>query len=138
MEYREAKKELQSYRYFEIRAEAQIEEIIRLDSQSKKVTSVITGMPTSHNIHSLEDTWAKYIDEMNKLVEYLKEDTYAKKKIRSKLDKLKRIDQESATILEEKYINNKKIWEAADVMNASLRTIKRKLKIAVIQYSNLE
>lgn len=137
MEYKEAKKELKSYQYYEKRSKAQIDEITRLDSQSKKVTSVITGMPTSYNPHSLEDVWVTYIDEVNKLVEYLKKDTEAKKIIRAKLDKLKDIDQESEMILEERYINGKKVWEVADTIYYSIPTTKRKLKKAIIQYANI-
>ena len=94
MEYKEAKKELKSYRYYEIRSQSQLDELLRLDSQCKRVTSVITGMPSSYDPHRKEEIWVKYIDEMNKLIEYLSKDTELKKRIRYKLDKLKEIDKE--------------------------------------------
>lgn len=138
MEYKEAKKELNSYQFFEIRSKAQIEEVLRLDSQSKKVSSVITGLPTAKNPHSLEDVWTKYIDELSKLIEYLKKDTEAKNKIRNKMEKLKAMDQESETILEEKYIKGKRIIDIADELCYAIPTVKKKLKKAVIQYANIE
>ena len=85
----------------------------------------------------MEDVWVTYIDEVNKLVEYLKKDTEAKRIIRAKLDKLKDIDQESEMILEERYINGKKVWEVADTIYYSIPTTKRKLKKAIIQYANI-
>ena len=138
MEYKEAKKELNSYQFFEIRSKAQIEEVLRLDNQSKKVSSVITGLPTAKNPHSLEDVWTKYIDELSKLIEYLKKDTEAKNKIRNKMEKLKAMDQESETILEEKYIKGKRIIDIADELCYAIPTVKKKLKKAVIQYANIE
>lgn len=138
MEYQEAKKELNSYQFFEIRSKAQIEEVIKLDSQSKKVTSVLTGMPTTKNPHSLEDVWVKYIDELSKLIEYLKKDTEAKNTIRAKLEKLKNVDQEAETILEERFIKGKKISIIADELYYSLPTMKRKIKKAIVQYANIE
>lgn len=138
MEYEKAKRELKSYRFFEIRTKAQLEEIYRLDAQSKKVTSTISGMPTANDPHRLEDVWTKYIDETNKLVEYLSKDTENKETIRKKLDVLKNINQEAETILEERYINNKRIWEISNTMYESIPTIKRKIRKAIILYANIE
>ena len=137
MEYKEAKKELKSYRYYEIRSQSQLDELLRLDSQCKRVTSVITGMPSSYDPHRKEEVWVKYIDEMNKLVEYLSKDTELKKRIRYKLDKLKEIDQEAETLLEERFINRKKIWEVAEILKDSIPTTNRKIKKAIIRYANL-
>ncbi len=137
MEYKEAKKELKSYRYYEIRSQSQLDELLRLDSQCKRVTSVITGMPSAYDPHRKEEIWVKYIDEMNKLVEYLSKDTELKKRIRYKLDKLKNIDQEAETILEERFINRKKIWEVAEILKDSIPTTNRKIKNAIIKYANL-
>lgn len=94
-------------------------------------------MPSSHNPQKLEDVWIKYIDEVNKLIEYMRKDTEARKIIREKLDKLKKIDQEAETILEERFVNGKKIWEVADTLYESIPTIKRKIKKAIILYANL-
>ena len=138
MEYKEAKKELKSYRYYEIRSQSQLDELLRLDNQCKRVTSVITGMPSAYDPHKKEEIWVKYIDEMNKVVEYLSKDTELKKRIRYKLDKLKDIDQESEMVLEERYINGKRIWEIADIRNETIRTSIRKIKKAIIKYANLD
>ena len=137
MEYKEAKKELKSYRYYEIRSQSQLDELLRLDSQCKRVTSIISGMPSAYDPHRKEEIWVKYIDEMNKLIEYLSKDTELKKRIRYKLDKLKNIDQEAETILEERFINRKKIWEVAEILKDSIPTTNRKIKNAIIKYANL-
>ena len=138
MEYQEAKKELNSYQFFEIRSKAQIEEVIKLDSQSKKVNSVLTGMPSTKNPHHLEDVWVRYIEELSKLIEYLKKDTEAKNTIRAKLEILKKVDQEAETILEERFIEGKKISTIAEELYYSLPTMKRKIKKAIVQYANIK
>ena len=138
MEYKEARKELKNYRYYEIRSQSQLDELLRLDSQCKRVTSVITGMPSAYDPHKKEEIWAKYIDEMNKLIEYLAKDTELKKRIRNKLEKLKKIDQEAETLLEERFINKRKICELAEEVNDTIPTINRKLNRAIIIYAKIE
>ena len=138
MEYKEAKKELKSYRYYEIRSQSQLDELLRLDSQCKRVTSVITGMPSAYNPNRKEEIWVKYIDEMNKLIEYLSKDTEIKKNIRRKLEKLKEIDQEAETILEERFIKKKEVPTIARELGYSLRTMNRRVNSSIMKYSTIE
>ena len=137
MEYKEAKKELKSYRYYEIRSQSQLDELLRLDSQCKRVTSVITGMPSAYDPHRKEEIWVKYIDEINILIGYLAKDTAIKKNIRRKLDALKEIDQEAETILEERFVKGKPLYTIANEIGCSYPTIKRKAKTSIIKYANL-
>lgn len=138
--FEKAKKELQSYNYCSQRITKAELEILQLQAQAEKITTVISKMPKAKNSQKTkENTWAELIDLKEELKNLLIEDQIKKVNIVKKIKKVIDQDEELGTILQLKYLGrNITNAELAKRQGYQKRYFLKKVKKAIEMYSKID
>lgn len=130
----EALKELRDYSYDKAVERRKLEMLEEIKNDCMKMSSVLSDMPKAPtaNVHKIEEKYIRYLDLQSEVMDLLSKNLVKTIQITKKIQSL---EQPYRNVLELKYIKNEKLWQIAEDLNFSNRTIDRVFKKSIQKYA---